>query len=147
MLLCVHGCLATKCMSLSNKLGFTDCREYLEFLLTGISRIFTGSPTWFFLFFSIFWLVGEREIGIFSMNTKYYHWYYDQLFITLSLFLNHHCYLFILRSERDWFVFSRSEICNIGLSFLEIIQLTCVANWLARFCMVYAGFTWYISDE
>ena len=30
---------------------------------------------------------------------------------------------------------------------MEIIQLTCVASWLAGFCLVYTGFTWYVSDE
>ena len=30
---------------------------------------------------------------------------------------------------------------------MEIIQLTCVASWWVGFCLVYTGFTWYISDE
>ena len=30
---------------------------------------------------------------------------------------------------------------------MEIIRLTCVASWWAGFCLVYTGFTWYISDE
>ena len=40
--------------------------------------------------------------------------------------------LFILRSEGDWCVLALN-ISNIGLGFTEIMQLACVASWLAGF--------------
>ena len=43
--------------------------------------------------------------------------------------------LFILRSEGDWCVLALN-ISNIGLGFMEIMQLTCVASWLASFLYI-----------
>ena len=68
--------------------------------------------------------------------------------IALSLFLEHHHCLLILRSEREAGVFFLVlNISNIGLGLMEIIHLTYVANWLAGFCMVFTGFIWHISDK
>ena len=40
------------------------------------------------------------------------------------------------------------NISNIGLGCMKITQLSCVAGWLAGFCMVFtSGFTWYVSDK
>ena len=55
------------------------------------------------------------------------------IFIALSLFLNHHCCLF--EGLRETGVFALN-ISNIGLGFMEIMQLTCVTSWLAGFLYI-----------
>ena len=115
-------------------------------VLSNIQEFYRLMPTCFFLLLFSGWL----------MNAKLeYIWWLPNTSIDITI--NHfHCIviisrssscLFILRSERDWCVLLVLNISNIGLGLIEIIQLTCVASWLAGFCMVYPGFTWYISDE
>ena len=55
--------------------------------------------------------------------------------------------LFVLRSEGDWCVLALN-IANVGLGFMEIMQLTCVASWLSGFLyiQVLLGiFRWIVS--
>ena len=113
------------------------------FLFSQISQIFTNSRwTVFFFNFLVNWCVGNGNI----FDDWYYHWYYHQLFL-----LHCHCFSIIITVySKAWekLVFLLAlNISNIVIGLMEIIQLTCVASWLAGFCMVYTGFTWYISDE
>ena len=68
------------------------------------------------------------------------------IFIAL-LFLYHHHYLFQGLTETG--VLLALNISNIGLGFMEIMQLTCITSWLAmvsciyRFYLVY--FRWIVN--
>ena len=98
-----------------------------------ISGIFTNLSTFFF------WSASEREMGI---SLIIINWWL--LITTIDNTINYfYCIiivsqsssLFILRSEGDWCVLALN-ISNIGLGFMEIMQLTCVASWLAGFLYI-----------
>ena len=112
------------------------------FVLSNIPDFYQLTLNCFFFNFLVNWCVGNGNI----FDDWYYHWYYHQLFL-----LHCHCFSIIITVySKAWekLVFLLAlNISNIVIGLMEIIQLTCVARWLAGFCMVYTGFTWYISDE
>ena len=82
--------------------------------------IFNGSPTCFFLFFIFFnFLVDRwtRNGNIFDDRLILPLILPSTISITFSLFLNHHRWLIILRSERDWCVSSCSEYFQFWVRF------------------------------
>ena len=115
-------------------------------ILSNIRDFYRLTLTWFF-WKTIFRSTDEREIGIYLMIA------YTSIDITINYF---YCIVIVSQSWSQ-FVYPKAwetgvfllalNVSNIGLGLMEMIQLTCIASWLAGFCMVYTGFTWYISDE
>ena len=98
-------------------------------LVLSISEIFTELLTFFFG-----WLV--------NLKSEYFRWL---LITTIDITINYFCCiiiivsqslsLFILRSEGNWCVLTLN-ISNIRLGFMEIMQLTSIASWLAAFLYI-----------
>ena len=98
-----------------------------------ISGIFTDLSTFFF------WSASEREMGI---SLIIINWWLPitTTDITINYFyciivVSQSSSLFILSFEGDLRVLALN-ISNIGLGFMEIMQLTCVASWLAGFLYI-----------
>ena len=99
-------------------------------------------PTYAELFFFFFnflvnWCVGNWNI----FDNWYYHWY-------CIVIVSQSSSMFVYSKAWEKLVFLLAlNISNIVIGLMEIIQLTCMASWLAGFCIVFTCFTWYISDE
>ena len=106
-----------------------------------IFQIFHTITTEFvFSFFCFFSMSMDSAILVLSISGIITDWYYHQLFL-----LHYHCLsiiitVYLLQGLRETVVFLLAlNISNIELSFMEIIQLTCVTSWLAGYCTVYTG--------
>ena len=78
------------------------------------------------------------------MNAKWeYIWWSPNTSIDITI---NYFYCIVIVSETGVFLLALN-VSNIALGLMETIQLTCIASWLAAFCMVYTEFTRYISDE
>ena len=103
--------------------------------------------TFFFFFFTFYFFsrsASECQMGLFSMIANYYHWNYHQLFL-----LHYHCFSIIIAVySKIWgrLVRSRSEYFQYRVRFYGDHAIDLCRKLVGCF-LVYAGSTWYISDE
>ena len=95
-------------------------------------------------FFLLSRSANEREMGIFSMITNYYHWCYHQLFL-----LHYNCFSIIIAVySKVWgrLVCSCSEYFQYWVRFYGDYAIDLRLK-LVYWFLVYTGSIWYISDK